>query len=96
MLGLLDLRNNSMVLPTNFGKDQFPSLIILYLSGNDLREVPQNFDALTARLSDLYLARCQLNGIFQYDVSKLNSFDVRNNNISVIDEKISKQEKNNG
>ena len=88
MLRLLDLRNNSMVLPTNFGKDQFPSLIFLYLSGNDLREVPQNFDALTARLSDLYIARCQLNGIFQYDVSKLNNFDVRDNNISIIDSTI--------
>ena len=88
MLRVLDLRNNSMVLPTNFGKDQFPSLIVLYLSGNDLREVPQNFDALTARLSDLYLARCQLNGIFQYDVSKLNNFDVRDNNISIIDSTI--------
>ena len=88
MLRVLDLRNNSMVLPTNFGKDQFPSLILLYLSGNDLREVPQNFDALTARLSDLYIARCQLNGIFQYDVSKLNHFDVRDNNISIIDSTI--------
>ncbi len=88
MLKELDIRNNSMVLPNRFGKEEFPALIRLYLSGNNLQQFPDNFQTLNKGLSDLYIARCQLTMLSESYLAKLDNllyFDARDNNISVID-----------
>ena len=87
MLTWLDLRNNSMQLPNKFGKDQFPALLYLLLSGNNLNTFPDNFDALNNNLLHMYIARCQIYTLPSYlsTFNFLEGFDARDNNISVVD-----------
>jgi Leucine-rich repeat (LRR) protein len=87
MLVRLDLRNNSMQLPNKFGKDQFPALLYLHLSGNNLNTFPDNFDTLNNNLLDMYIARCQIYTLPSYlsTFKSLLGFDARDNNISVVD-----------
>ena len=87
MLSLLDLRNNSLQLPNKFGKDQFPALLGLGLSGNNLNTFPDNFDTLNNNLLDMYIARCQIYTLPSYlsTFKFLLGFDARDNNISDVD-----------
>ena len=88
MLVQLDLRNNSMVLPNKFGRKEFPALIILYISGNNLQSFPQNFGTLNEEIVLFFMARCQINelpGTYLSRFRRLRHFDVRSNNISVVD-----------
>ena len=87
MLSALDLRNNSMQLPNKFGKDQFPALLGLGLSGNNLNTFPDNFDTLNNNLLDMHIARCQIYTLPSYlsTFKLLEYFDARDNNISVVD-----------
>jgi len=87
MLAWLDLRNNSMQLPNKFGKDQFPALLYLYLSGNNINTFPDNFDTLNDNLLDMYIAQCHIYTLPSYlsTFKFLEYFDARDNNISVVD-----------
>ena len=88
MLQSLGISNNSMVLPNQFGRDQFPSLLYLYVSGNNLQNFPVNFDSLNSQLLHLHMAKCQIHVLPESYLSKFESllyFDVRDNNISVVD-----------
>ena len=69
-------------------KKEFPVLLYLRISGNNLQSFPQNFDTLNEEIVILYMARCQINelpGTYLSRFRRLQYFDVRSNNISVVD-----------
>ena len=61
---------------------------MLEVSAFNLQKFPDNFDSLNSQLHALYMAGCQIHVLPQSYLSKFESllyFDVRDNNISVVD-----------
>jgi Leucine-rich repeat (LRR) protein len=91
-LYILDISNNSVVLPTYLGKDRMPSMIYLIMSGNYFLNglVPKSFETFKSNLRSLYIARTKLLSLPPYlaEFSKLRHMDVRDNNISYVPPKV--------
>lgn len=84
-LGFLNFQNNSVLIPSSFGIEQFPILIKIYLSGNHFEDVEKAFEGFT-NMQHTSFARCNVSVVpnaFK-DMNNLVHFDVRDNNITFI------------
>ena len=89
-LQFLDLDNNDGVININFNHNAFPNLRDLYLNGNKLASFPDK--SLKDSLQSLGIARCNLRIVPTYlsKFHKLKYLDLRDNNITYIDENLKK------
>eukprot|EP00943_MAST-04B_sp_MAST-4B-sp1_P009230 g9230.t1 len=87
-LSFLELNNNNIILMKTFGTDTTPNLLDLYLSGNSIRKFPD--ESLKAKLSNLGISGCNLKSLPWYlaDFKELRYLDARDNNISIVDNKL--------
>eukprot|EP00943_MAST-04B_sp_MAST-4B-sp1_P000194 g194.t1 len=87
-LQYLNTMNNSVSVNTIFNSDNFPRLLFLYISGNDLVTFPDK--SMKKTIVKLTIARCNLFSLPNYlhEFDKLQYLDVRYNNISHVDSKL--------
>ena len=84
-LTMLDIQNNSVAVPATLGTRHFPSIISLFLSGNDMSKLPNEFNEF--KLQNFAAARCGLTKIERGDIAlqNLRFIDLRNNNLTTLD-----------
>mgnify|MGYP003985283915 CR=1 FL=1 len=87
-LSFLSIANNEVTVDTFFDANTFPSLLFLYLNGNELRKFPDQ--SLQTSLVKLGVARCNLKELPSYlsDFRKLRYLDARDNNVTFIDKNL--------
>eukprot|EP00944_MAST-04C_sp_MAST-4C-sp1_P002573 g2573.t1 len=80
--------NNSVNVPIRFDKNRFPNLLDLYLNGNHLVGFPDS--SLKENLQYLGVARCNLKQLPSHlaEFNMLRYLDARDNNISVVNDRI--------
>ena len=85
LLSYLNLENNGIKIDTVFDANSFPSLLSLYLNGNDLEKFFAGA-SLQKSLVKLGVARCNLKELPSYlsEFHKLRYLDARDNNITFI------------
>ena len=83
-LKLLAFSNNNVKFVNMFGKTQFPTLTYLFLNGNTFISFPDK--SLKETLQYLGISRCKVKRLPQYlsEFDKLKYLDIRDNNISNI------------
>ncbi len=87
MLRFLSIANNSISLPSHFGKNEFPNLGYLYMNNNNLNIFPENFNTLNTRtLTKLSLASGNISHIpqFIHKFNNLQLLDFRDNDIKTL------------
>jgi hypothetical protein len=94
-LTYLHLGENAMTIDIPFDKTQFPSLLFLYLNGNDLIQFPD--ESLKDGLIQLGVARCNLKSFPDYlsGFTGLRYLDARDNNITAVNDDLKLLIKNN-
>ena len=79
--------NNSVNITAILGKEQLPSINLLYVNGNIISEFPKSFASLKTTITNIGIARCGLtrlpNGLADFKILKY--IDARNNNITKLD-----------
>ena len=79
--------NNSVNITAILGKEQLPSINLLYVNGNIISEFPKSFASLRTTITNIGIARCGLtrlpNGLADFKILKY--IDARNNNITKLD-----------
>eukprot|EP00942_MAST-04A_sp_MAST-4A-sp1_P008704 g8704.t1 len=87
-LNYLHIGENAIIIDVPFHKKQFPSLMFLYLNGNRQFHFPDK--SLKDGLLELGIARCNLKSLplFLSTFNGLKYLDVRDNNITVVDNKL--------
>eukprot|EP00942_MAST-04A_sp_MAST-4A-sp1_P013016 g13016.t1 len=88
----LDVRNNSVLIPSTLGKIQLPSILFLYLNGNTFHGnvFPTQFETLHTVLRGIGVAQCKLKNFPTYldTFTLIRYIDARDNNISSIPKNI--------
>ena len=95
LLRYLHLGNNSININILFNKARFPSLQYLYLNGNTLKVFPDT--SLKETIAKLGIARCNLTSLPSHlsDFDKLQYFDARDNNFTIVDAQLKRRLKEN-
>jgi hypothetical protein len=89
----LDVRNNSVMLPSTLGADQLPSIIFLLLDGNRVSQTRMiDIETLFPQLASLGMARCGLTRLPLYlpKFKYLRNFDARDNNITSVPKEVTR------